>query len=88
MYSLFLFYRCCLGRVENQSVFLSVHYQSRSNARIQFDLEFTTYWLVYFCCGCPLPGRIQSQIGWGSTQPDLVKDVPAHDRGLDWIIIN
>ena len=35
--------------------------------------------------GCPLPGSVQGQAGWGFEQPDLVKDVPAHDRrvGLD-----
>jgi len=32
--------------------------------------------------GCPIPGNIKGQVGWGSEQPDLVKDVPAHCRGL------
>jgi len=34
---------------------------------------------------CPIPGNIQSQVGWGSKQPDLVEDVPVHWRwvGLD-----
>jgi len=26
----------------------------------------------------PVPGNIQGQVGWGSEQPDLVADVPAH----------
>jgi len=30
--------------------------------------------------GCPIIGSIQGQVGWGSEQPDLVKDVPAQDR--------
>ena len=34
-------------------------------------------------CGCPIPGGAQGQVGWGFEQPDLVKDVPAHGRGLD-----
>ena len=36
-------------------------------------------------CGCPIPGNIQGQVGWGFEQPDLVEDVPAHSRrvGLD-----
>ncbi|PKU34471.1 pol- hypothetical protein [Limosa lapponica baueri] len=34
---------------------------------------------------CPIPGNIQGQVGWGSEQPDLVEDVPAHCRGLDWM---
>jgi len=31
---------------------------------------------------CPIPGHIQGQVGWGSEQPDLVEDVPAHGRGV------
>jgi len=34
---------------------------------------------------CPIPGNIQGQAEWGSDQPGLVEDVPAHCRevGLD-----
>lgn len=28
--------------------------------------------------GCPIPGIIEGQAGWGSEQPDLNEDVPAH----------
>jgi len=28
-------------------------------------------------CGCPLPGRVQGQVGWSSEQPGLVEGVPA-----------
>jgi len=31
---------------------------------------------------CPIPGNIQGQVGWGSEQPDLVEDGPAHCRGV------
>ena len=31
---------------------------------------------------CPIPGNLQGQAGWGSEQPDLVEDVPAHCRGV------
>jgi len=31
---------------------------------------------------CPIPRNIQGQIGWGSEQPCLVEDVPAHCRGV------
>jgi len=31
--------------------------------------------------GGPIPGNIQGQVGWGSEQPGLVEDVPAHGRG-------
>ena len=32
-----------------------------------------------------MPGNIPGQVGWGSEQPDVVEDVPAHCReaGLD-----
>ena len=36
-------------------------------------------------CGCPVPGGIQSQVGWGPGQPGLVLDMevggPACGRG-------
>jgi len=31
--------------------------------------------------GCPIPGNIQGQAGWGSKQPDLAVGVPVHCRG-------
>jgi len=34
-------------------------------------------------CGCPLPGGVQCQAGWGFEQPGLVEDVPAHVRGAE-----
>jgi len=33
-------------------------------------------------CGCPLPGSVQGQVGWGFEQPGVVEDVPAHGRGF------
>lgn len=33
-------------------------------------------------CGCPITGSVQGQVGVGFEQPDLVKYVPAHGRGL------
>ena len=32
-------------------------------------------------CGCPLPGSVQSQAGWGFEQPGLVERVPAPMAG-------
>ena len=32
--------------------------------------------------GGPIPGNTQGQVGWGSEQSGLVKDVPAHCRGI------
>jgi len=33
-------------------------------------------------CGCPLPGSVQGQFGWGFEHPGLVEGVPAHGRGI------
>jgi len=33
-------------------------------------------------CGCPLPGSVQGQVGWGFKQPGLVEGVPGHGRGV------
>jgi len=33
-------------------------------------------------CGCPLPGSVHGQAGWGFEQSGLVEDVPAHGRGV------
>jgi len=33
-------------------------------------------------CGCPLPGSVQGQAGWGFEQPGPVEGVPAHGRGV------
>jgi len=34
-------------------------------------------------CGCPLPGSVQGQVGWGFEQPGLVEGVPVHGRGVE-----
>ena len=38
-------------------------------------------------CGCPVPGGVQGQVGWGPGQPGLVLNVevggPACDGGLE-----
>ena len=33
-------------------------------------------------CGCPIIGSVQGQVEWSFEQPHLVKDVPAHGRGV------
>jgi len=30
----------------------------------------------------PIPRNIQAQVGWGSEQPDEVKDIPVHCRRI------
>jgi len=31
-------------------------------------------------CGCPIPGNVQGQVGWGFEQPGLMEGVPTHGR--------
>jgi len=35
----------------------------------------TEYFYLPRGCGCPIPGGVQGQVGWGPGQPDLVSDV-------------
>lgn len=32
---------------------------------------------------CNIFGKVEGQVGWGCEQPDLVKEVPTHCRGLE-----
>jgi len=32
--------------------------------------------------GGPIPRNLEGQVGWGSEQADLVKDVPVHCKGV------
>ena len=34
-------------------------------------------------CGCPIPGSVQGQAGWGLEQPGQVEGVPAQGRGVE-----
>jgi len=45
----------------------------------------TLEWVAQRATGGPIPGNIQSHVGRGSEQPDLVVDVPAYciENGLD-----
>ena len=29
-------------------------------------------------CGCPIPGSVQGEVGWGFEQAGLVEGVPVH----------
>jgi len=33
--------------------------------------------------GCPIPGGVQAQIGWGPGQPNLLGGSPVHSRELE-----
>ena len=34
-------------------------------------------------CGCPVPGHVQGQAGWGFGQPGLLGGIPAYGRGVE-----
>ena len=42
--------------------------------------------VVQRSCGCLIIGSVQDQVGRGFEQPDLVKDVPAHGRGVGCVV--
>ena len=38
-------------------------------------------------CGCPVPGSVQGQVGWGLEQPGLLEGVPAYGRVWNQMIL-
>ena len=34
--------------------------------------------------GCPIPGGVRDQVGWGPEHPDRKGGSPAHGRELNW----
>jgi len=49
-----------------------------------FIVKDVKHWNVFAQRGdrCPIPGKIQGQIGWCSEQPDLVEGGPALCNGV------
>jgi len=41
---------------------------------------YTLYDISIHIGGCPVPGDIQGQTGWGSEQPDVAVGDPVHCR--------
>jgi len=37
---------------------------------------------LFMAANCPIPGDIQSQVGWGSEHPDLAVGIPVHCKGV------
>lgn len=35
------------------------------------------------CCGCPIPGGVRGQVGWGFERPGLVGGVSVRGGGLE-----
>ena len=44
-------------------------------------------WAAQRGCGCPVPGGVQGQVGWGPGQPGLVLNVVLPVVGGGWCFI-
>jgi len=74
-----LFIRACHDRTKGNG------FRLKEN-RFTLDIRMKSFTLEEVSqrnCSCPIPGSVKSQVGWGFEQPGVVKDVPAHGRGLD-----
>ena len=60
-------------------------YSLLQDSRKKFlTVRLVRHWeqVIHRSCGCPKPGSVQDQIGWGPEHPGLVEDVPAHSQGI------
>lgn len=46
----------------------------------KFNLEIKQ--VAQSTCGCPIPGNIQTQVGWSFEQASVVQGVPARGRRI------
>lgn len=57
-----------------------------SSFRLCITKKFFTIRMIRHCCPgmvcMPLIGIVQSWVGWDFQQPDLVRDDPAHGKGV------
>ena len=71
-----LFTRACTDRTRSNGFKLK-------EGRFRLDVrKFFTEQVAQRGCGCPIPGSVQGQAGWGFEQPGRVEGVPAHGRGV------
>lgn len=50
---------------------------------IFFIMRVVRHRLLRDCCGYPIPGSAQDEVGRGFGQPGLVEDFPSSGRGLE-----
>jgi len=63
----------------NRKLYLSASLSSGRHCNLTLTLEQ----VAQGGYGCPIPGGMQSQAGWGAGQPGLLVGNPAHSRGVE-----